>query len=264
MDAATSLLALGPALVALALVDSLSVGTLAVPVWLMLAPGRPRAQRILLYLFVLAVFYFLVGLVLLGGANALVTSSDIDWGSPAAMRVLFFVGAALLAASFVVDPPRGSKGRRGSTRLARWRAAATGTDDTDEGRGGHRNAGVGAQTRRQAPTRSLVGLALAVGLIEVGTMLPYLAAVGLVTSSERPLAAKLVMLAGYCVVMVLPALLLLAGRKVAARMLDPLLRRVDRWFNDHGSEAMGWILGIVGVVLMGRNLPAVMDLVNGI
>lgn len=263
MDGATSLLALGPALVVLALVDSLSIGTLAVPVWLMLAPGRPRAQRILFYLFVLAVFYLVVGLVLLGGADALVSGVDLDWESPAASRVLFFCGAALLAASFVVDPPGGSTGRRGGTRLARWRAAATGTDEPEPG-GGDRHVGVAARTRRSAPTRSLVGLAMGVGLIEVGTMLPYLAAIGLLTSTERPLVVKAVMLAGYCLVMVLPALLLLAGRTVAARVLDPLLQRIDRWFSEHGGEAMGWILGIIGVVLMGRNLPAVMDLVNGI
>lgn len=262
MDAASSVLALGPALVALALVDSLSIGTLAVPVWLLLAPGRPRARRILAYLGALAAFYFAVGLVLLSGAKALLGRYDVDWGGPAAMRVLFVIGAVLLVASFVVDPPGRSTGPRGSHRLARWRAAATGSDDRRTTPAGP--AATGPKTRPPAPTRSLVGLALAVGVIEVGTMLPYLAAIGLMTSSQQSLPVKVLLLAAYCVVMVLPALVMLGGRKVAAPLLDPMLRRLDRWFSKHGGEALGWILGIVGVVLMSRNLHAVMDLLNGI
>ncbi|NHA67000.1 GAP family protein [Phycicoccus flavus] len=249
MDGASTLLALGPALVALALVDSLSVGTLAVPVWLLLAPGRPRPGRILTYLAALALFYVGVGLVLLAGADALVATLDVDWQSPPAMRVLFLAGAALLGASFVVHPPGGStRPGGGNPRLRRWRAAAAGADDTG----------------RASRPRALVGLALAVGLVEVGTMLPYLAAIGLLTGTDRPFAVKALVLAGYCVVMVLPAVVLVVARRVAAPLLDPLLRRLDRWFAAHGGEALGWILGIVGVVLMGRNLPAVMELFGGV
>lgn len=275
MDAATTLLALGPALVALALVDSLSIGTLAVPVWLMLAPGRPRPQRILLYLGVLGGFYFLVGLVLLGGANLVLANVEIDWNSPVAMTVLFLVGAALLGASFIVDPPGKSKPGRGGQRLARWRAAATGSDATGSDGAGDSAAprsqsvptgpgGATVDAPRRARTGSLVGLAVTVGVIEVGTMLPYLAAIGLMTGSDQAFPGKVLMLAGYCLVMLLPALLLLVGRQVAARLLDPLLGRLDRWFAKHGGEALGWILGIVGVVLMGRNLSAVMELLNGV
>ena len=65
-----TLLSLAPVLTALALVDALSLGALAVPVWLLAAPGRLRARRVLLYLGTLAAFYAAVGAVLLLAASA--------------------------------------------------------------------------------------------------------------------------------------------------------------------------------------------------
>jgi len=50
-------------------------------------------------------------------------------------------------------------------------------------------------------------------------------------------------------VMVLPALLLLGGRLVAARWIDPVLRRLERWLSKNAAEMTGWVLGIVGVLL---------------
>ncbi|MCP9786755.1 hypothetical protein [Cyanobium sp. N5-Cardenillas] len=43
-------------LVALALIDSTSFGTLLIPLWLMLVPGRPRSGRIVLFLGTVAAF----------------------------------------------------------------------------------------------------------------------------------------------------------------------------------------------------------------
>nr|BFF20805.1 hypothetical protein GCM10025730_43260 [Promicromonospora thailandica] len=63
--------ALVGALVVLALVDSTSFGTLLIPVWLLMAPGRVRVGRMLLYLGSIAGFYALVGLAILLGADAL-------------------------------------------------------------------------------------------------------------------------------------------------------------------------------------------------
>lgn len=45
----------------LALLDSTSIGTLVVPVWMLLMPGRPHVRRLLIYLVVITTFYFVVG-----------------------------------------------------------------------------------------------------------------------------------------------------------------------------------------------------------
>ena len=57
-------------LAVLALIDSTSFGTLVIPVWLMLAPGRIRPQRVLVFLVTVAVFYLAVGVALLSGVRA--------------------------------------------------------------------------------------------------------------------------------------------------------------------------------------------------
>ncbi|MGO1239978.1 MAG: GAP family protein, partial [Cellulosimicrobium funkei] len=56
-------------------------------------------------------------------------------------------------------------------------------------------------------------------------------------------------LAAYCVVMVAPALLLLLGRLVAARAVDPVLHRLDRWLTKNATDMTGWVLGALGVLL---------------
>lgn len=67
------------ALAVLALLDSTSFGTLLIPLWLMLAPGRVRPSRILLFLGTVAAFYLLLGIVLLFGASMLLdTLQDRD------------------------------------------------------------------------------------------------------------------------------------------------------------------------------------------
>ena len=64
------LAAMAGVLVVLALIDSTSFGTLLIPVWLLLAPGRLRAGRVLVYLGTVAAFYLAVGIVVLLGAGA--------------------------------------------------------------------------------------------------------------------------------------------------------------------------------------------------
>nr|WP_244632849.1 hypothetical protein [Aeromicrobium sp. CFBP 8757] len=54
-------------LVVLALVDSTSFGTLLIPIWLMLAPGRLRPGRIVVFLATVAGFYLVLGLLLVAG-----------------------------------------------------------------------------------------------------------------------------------------------------------------------------------------------------
>ena len=116
-------------------------------------------------------------------------------------------------------------------------------------------------------TGVLVGLALGAGLLEVATMLPYLAAVGLLSASDLGAVAQGGVLAGYCLGMVLPALVLLGLRLRAARWVQPLLVRVGAWLERSGAETTAWVAGIVGCLLardaVGR-LPDLTALVEGL
>ncbi|MCV7497806.1 MULTISPECIES: GAP family protein [Actinomycetes] len=237
-----TLLSLAPVLTALALVDALSLGALAVPVWLLAAPGRLRARRVLLYLGTLAAFYAAVGAVLLLAASAVSATGLVDTESPVFRVGLFAVGAVLLVLSFVLDPG-GDRGRRNASRaagrLSRWRERALAIPDAS----GTRGSG-----------SSLVGLALVAGALELVTMVPYLGAVGILSGSPLSTPVQFAVLGAYCLVMVAPALALVVLRMLLRDAITPLLRRLDRWFIAQGASATAWLIGILGVVLMVHNV----------
>ncbi|MGO1165416.1 MAG: GAP family protein, partial [Janibacter sp.] len=56
-------------------------------------------------------------------------------------------------------------------------------------------------------------------------------------------------LAGYCLVMLLPALVLLALRALAHRRIEPVLTRVGDWMERSAGETTAWIVGIVGFLV---------------
>ncbi|MCK0112191.1 GAP family protein [Ornithinimicrobium sp. F0845] len=220
--------ALAGGLLALALIDSTSFGTLLIPIWFLLAPGRPAAGRMLIFLGTVAAFYFGVGVALLLGLDAVLGQVNGWLDNPALLGGQLALGVALLVWSFFIGRKR--KEGSGSGRLTRWRERALG----QHGTGG---------------TIGLVSLALGAALLEVATMLPYLGAIGLLTTSDLTLPVQLGTLAVYCLVMILPALVLLGARFIAHRQVEPLLRRIARWMERSAGEMTAWIVGIVGFLL---------------
>lgn len=232
-------LALAGALAALALIDSTSFGTLVIPLWLMLAPGRMRVARILLFLVTIAVFYFAVGVAVMFGAEAAIEQFGDFFTSRLAMSILFVVGVLLIVWSFQLEAKAKREKKTGappSGRFLKWRSRAVGT--TDDG-GTSSRGGV-----------ALMGLAVGAGTLEVATMLPYLGAIGLLTTSGVGWPVSGAVLAGYCAVMILPALVVLLLRLVAARQVDPLLTRLDGWLTRNSANTLSWIVGIIGVLLV--------------
>ncbi|GMA29063.1 hypothetical protein GCM10025874_23160 [Arenivirga flava] len=94
-------------------------------------------------------------------------------------------------------------------------------------------------------------------------MLPYLGAIGIMTGAELPPVQTVTVLAGYCLLMVLPALVLLLGRTVAGRLVEPPLRRLAAWLERTGGETTAWIVGIVGFILA-REAATALDLFDRI
>lgn len=215
-------LALLLTLAGLALVDSTSFGTLLIPLWLMTSPRGLRPARVLLFLGVVAGFYLVVGVaLLLGGAAVASELGEEVAGSTALLWVQLALGVALLGASF-----RMGKGRSG--RLLRWRDRAAGGEGS---------------------TGGIVSLALIAATLEVATMLPYLGAIGLLAGSDLAVGAQVGVLAAYCVVMVVPALVLLGGRLLARSAVEPRLERFSAWLERTGAETTAWVLGIAGFLV---------------
>jgi hypothetical protein len=100
----------------------------------------------------------------------------------------------------------------------------------------------------------LITLALTAALIEAGSMVPYIAAIGLIGMADLGWAPTLLVLVGYCLVMILPAVVLLGGRLGAAAKVEPVLQRVNGWMLRTGRENTAWVLGIIGFLLAGNAL----------
>jgi hypothetical protein len=235
-------LELGLTLAALALVDSLSIGTLLIPLFFLVTPGRVPAGRVLLYLATIAGFYLVVGLALTAGADTLLRDAAGLLETPGARWVQLVAGAALLAGSFLIDRKPRAAG-----------AAAQADASADAATNASARPGRLARWRDRAMSGGspaiVVSLALGAGLIELATMLPYLGAVGMITAAGLPVEAWVPVLAAYCAVMVAPALVLLAARVAAGRLVERPLRRLTGWLERNSAENTAWIVGIVGFLL---------------
>ncbi|NGM14940.1 GAP family protein [Verrucosispora sioxanthis] len=227
-------LALLLSLAGLALVDSTSIGTLFIPVWLLLAPGPVSVRRVMIYLGTIAGIYFVVGLLLYFGGSGL---AELLGGALDNRLVLWgqlVLGVGLLVLSFRYDGKRGA----GTGRVLRWRDRVTAGDSS---------------------SRWLVGLALFAALAEVATMLPYLGALGLLATSGLAVPTSMALLVGYCLVMVLPAMLLLGARVAWPRLVEPVLARLNAWIVRSSGSMLGWVLGIAGF-LIARDAAARLEL----
>lgn len=224
------------ALAVLALLDATSFGTLLIPVWLLLAPGRLRVSRVLLFLGIVAAAYFAIGLALLAGAMPLFDRYRHLFETDGFRYVQLVVGVVLFAASYLLDSERArargaERAARGDGRLRAWRTRAVG-DDADGG-----------------STAALAGLALTAVAIEVASMLPYLAGIGIIAAEGPGWPGDALVLLGYCLVMIAPALVLTLGRLLGRAALDAPLRRLDGWLTVHAQSMTAWVIGIVGFLL---------------
>ncbi|QCW51318.1 hypothetical protein FE634_14560 [Nocardioides dongxiaopingii] len=226
------------ALLALALVDSTSIGTLVLPLLMLLSP-RVQVRSYLVYLLTIAVAYAVVGLLVVSGA-AWLTSWGSELGSWRWVRQAELgVGLTLLAIGVFGDPRRWfGRGRpgpdAGRARLERWQQRLE-----DSG------AGPGSRGRY----RVVVGVALLAAAVEVASMVPFFAAAALVTAADLNPVERVVVVAGYCLVMVAPAVVLLVLRLALAGILRRPLARLSTWMLDHSAGAVYWVLTIVGLVL---------------
>ncbi|CAM3017220.1 GAP family protein [Saccharomonospora xinjiangensis] len=212
-------------LAGLAVVDSTSVGTLAVPLWLMLRLGEP-VRPVLVYLATIAGFYWLVGLALVFGLDhleavgaVLASSTPVTWAQLA-------LGVALFLAGLRLDRRRAGA----APRPARWHSRVTGD---------------------AMPDRTAVGLALGAGVVEIASMLPYLAAIGLLSAGGVAPATASAVLVGYVGLMIVPGLGALVALRCARGRAERALDRLRRFLESRGDQVLGWVLLVVGFFLTG-------------
>lgn len=255
-------------LAVLALIDSTSIGTLLIPLWLLLRPDAKRlAPRILLYLGVLAGFYLIVGVLVLNGADWVIRGLGADSLTqiPAIQWAMTIGGGALLA--YALFSGSGKKPAKAAVPAGRAHpdghaddaVAATNFESGAELVPAMAAAEAKWQHRIGKALRSpggLVALAVIAGLLELPTMLPYLVAIGVLSNSTLALPAGIGVLAVYCLVMLIPALGLLGLRAALGSRLDSLLQRVSSKMGRFASETLLWVAGIAGFLLLRAGLSA--------
>ncbi|MCT1903590.1 GAP family protein [Oceanobacillus sojae] len=227
-----------PSLLILGLIDSTSFGTLLIPVWLLMTSKRVSVSRFLIYIVAVAISYFIIGLVILFGADTLLNSYDTLLESDSFLIGQLAAGSVLLVISQLMDTKKAryramERVSRGEGRFFKWRKQIMG--DTSSGKSG---------------IVFLMGLAVTAVVLEAATMLPYLAAIGLITSEGPAWPMSGILLAGYCIVMILPACILLISRLFAHKILEKPLLRLDKWLTKHAHSTTAWIIGIAGFLLV--------------
>lgn len=218
-------------LVALALIDSTSIGTLLIPIWLLLDHRQVRASSMMVYLLTISGFYLLVGLSIMLGADLLTGIESTETASdelPSHTLSDLIIAIAQLAIGiwlFVISYRFDSSKPGATARIERWKQKAA--DATTS-------------------ARFLMGLALFAAMAEVATMLPYLGAIALLTSANLSWPITVVVMIAYCLIMILPAVVLLGMRIAFGEQIKPTLIKVDNWIARNAETTLGWVLGIAG------------------
>lgn len=206
-----------PAIVGLAVVDSINPSALLATVVLLLR-GRPARPLVAVYVAAVLVTYFAIGLALtigLGLTPQAVVESD------AAYLAQGVLGAAMLAYA-VLAPGRA----RRHDPATSWKLPAV---------------------RRPA---AVFLLGAAVTFLELPTALPYLGAVGAITRADLPVGDWLPLLVTYNLVFVLPPLALLATHIALGDRATSLLERLRTRLGGAARKGLLWLLGLVGFFLL--------------
>jgi hypothetical protein len=236
-------------LASLALLDSTSFGTLLIPLWLMLAPGRLRPGRILLFLGTVAAFYLLLGIALLLGASMLFdTLQEVDNAQP--LRIAQLVVGIGLATLSVLKKPWAKAGKERQVARRAEKLAGIGPSLLMRMRG--------HATDPSAPVSAVFLFALTAAGIEAASMIPYLAAIGFLTASELSMTGRSVVLFGYCLLMIVPALALLAARLLLHDYISPGLKKLQVYLSRNASGAIPWLIFVVGLYMVGDSLNALL------
>lgn len=213
----------------LALLDTVSVSTLIIPLWILLVPRGLRYANVFGYLLLVATGYLLLGIALTSGLSAGRKQLRTAWESPSGEIAVTAVGVILILFALWYGLLRRNHGDAGNEPLQRWRESVAG---------------------ESAAARGVITVAVIAILLETATMFPYLIAIEIVDRDVDALPARVLVLAVYCLVMVAPAIVLTIGRMLFGRTLTPALR----WLNDdirrNAREDTAWLVGICGFLLI--------------
>jgi hypothetical protein len=207
------------AVFSLALLDSINPSALLVSLLLLATPSPGR--KVAVYVATVFTVYLLLGLmILLGlGAAADVLSAWLD--SDFAYGLQLVIGALMLGYALMAPDKKDSTGITGPANFS---------------------------------TMALIALGMTVTLAEAPTAIPYLAALGILTTAELPAPVWVPVLVTYNLIFITPPLLLLALQSMLGERVQNGFARLGAWLKRSARETFLWILGIVGFQLLASGL----------
>jgi len=200
----------------LALLDTLSPTIIGVTLFLVLTDNRNLTSRFLAYLLTVGLLYFSLGIIMMLGLNFIIEAFSNIFQNKIVSWVIFIVGVVLFTASFFIPANKKSNIPKPKTQSI----------------------------------FSIIIIGITTFIIEAGMALPYFAAIGLLTTTDMPFYQWLPLIAGYNIIMVLPALLLFLGYKLFGKWINPSLVNLRNKISSGSSSALSWMMCIVGVILI--------------
>ena len=217
-------------LVGLALLDSLSIGTLVIPLALIVMWRSVRVPALAAYLLTVAAVYFALGVAMLLGFTGLSAYVERITNTPVFPWITLILGAILaIYGIFGPDPVKPAPGELPKQ--------------------------LNKNIRTSLPRMVILGLGAS--LTEAATMLPYIAAMGIISDWDTPMAGQLITIAAYCGVMVAPTVILAAIALVAGQKFFPRLEKAIPRLQYEAKVTLLWIAAIVGIYMVIHSVGAI-------
>jgi len=200
----------------LALLDTLSPATIGVTTYMLLTERERLVSRLFVYLFTVALFYFIVGIILMLGLDIVFEKFSGFTGNTLFSNLMTFIGLGLLIGSFFIPKKSNFNSRKPKSKSM----------------------------------FSMVLLGLTTGLVEVGTALPYFAAISMMTAAKLTSPEWMPILAGYNFIMILPPLILIGLYTLFKKSMQKPLDKIRLTLEKRSGSTLSWIMFIAGIIIL--------------
>lgn len=205
----------------LALLDTLSPTIVGVTLFLILASNRKNLlMKLFFYLLTVVILYFLLGIVMMVGANYFIDSFSNILLNRFFSWTIFIIGLSLFTSSFFISPSN------------------------------KKNIPI----PKDQSFLSIIFIGITTFFIEAGTALPYFTAIGLLTTNDVPMYQWLSLLASYNLIMVSPVIILFLLYKTFGKYINNLLTHLMNKLTSNSNSTLSWVMCIVGLILIFNTL----------
>ncbi|MDM5245916.1 GAP family protein [Lysinibacillus sp. G4S2] len=200
----------------LAILDMFSPAIIGVTIYVLLVAKKQQSRLLLAYLTTVALFYFSTGIFLMLGLDVVFDPIANALNSHSARLLMTIVGALLFVGSWLVPKKKTS----------------------------------GSPKPKSFSIGAMIALGFTTSLLEVAMALPYFATIGILTSNHLAFYEWLPIMAGYNLMMITPAIILLGLHILFRRFMNTPLRKIQALLDKSTSSALSWIMFFVGLILL--------------